>query len=144
MEQDIAIAENYLLLQQLRYDDKFSYRVDTKGEIESFQLPPMLTQPFIENAVKHGVGEMQLGGEINVCYNVEDENIIIEITDNGLGINNDEKSKNNHKSYAISLTKERLDIVGKGSKVVLISPISESGGTKVILTIAKELCLSGF
>ena len=139
MEQDIAIVENYLLLQQLRHEDKFIYKIESSDDISSFQIPPMLTQPFVENAVKHGVGKMKSGGKICIDYKIEDKNIIINIADNGPGLNNNALQDNKHKSHAISLTKQRLAIFGKGCYVKMKSPIYADGtGTEITINITKK------
>lgn len=143
IQQDSNIIKNYLLLQQLRYEDKFNYEITVNGDTENLQIPPMLTQPFIENAVKHGVGEMEIGGIIQVVYNIDNENVVVKITDNGKGINSTVQKDRNHRSYAISLTKQRLDLVGKDCNVEIASPVFENNtGTKVTITIAKQICIN--
>ncbi len=143
-EQDIAIIENYLMLEQLRYQGRFTYKINVKGEIANLQIPPMLTQPFIENAVKHGVGPMEQNGKIDIIYTINSRDIIIEIMDNGSGIKQ-LPDKQDHKSYAILLTRQRLNILGKGCNINVESPINtEQFGTKVTLRLPLQICKNEF
>ena len=74
----------------------------------------MLTQPFIENAIKHGLKNKTDNGLITIRFYWQEKQLIFEVSDNGIGFNNDEKSTGN-KSLAMKITKERLANIAKKS-----------------------------
>jgi len=119
LEDEINACENYLALQQLRFAEKLDYsiEVDNKLDIENIQVPPMLIQPFIENAIDHGIKHLPGKGKVIVTYKKNVEAIIIEVLDNGVGrmeANRILKKKNpNHKSLATKITRERINVYNK-------------------------------
>ena len=78
-------------------------------------IPPMITQPFIENAIIHGVAPKKENGLISINFTLEGEELLCEIIDNGIGIFNSQKGKENlvnvHKSMALNITKKRLKMM---------------------------------
>ena len=102
------MMENYFAIQQLLYNNKFDYTIDIPDELkeEPLLIPPMLTQPFIENAIKHGLKDKITGGRIQVRFYFKSAKLYFEITDNGKGFAQQETD--NHKSLALKITKERL------------------------------------
>jgi tetratricopeptide (TPR) repeat protein len=114
LSEELAMIDNYLVIQQLLYNNKFDFRieVDKTLDTETILLPPMLTQPFIENAIKHGLRNTTTKGFIEICFKFNNNKLLFEITDNGVGFSNDEVISK--KSLAMKITKERLiNISGK-------------------------------
>lgn len=109
LEEEVAMITNYLSIQQLLYNHKFDYEIHVEDEIEadSIFLPPMLTQPYIENAIKHGLSNRNANGMIHVSFLLEDGKLFFEVTDNGKGFDAS-KPTPNHKSLAMTITRERL------------------------------------
>ncbi|MGC4041177.1 MAG: histidine kinase [Flavobacterium sp.] len=108
LAEEVEMTENYLSIQQLLYPDKFTFKIDIEDNIdtENIFLPPMLTQPFIENAIKHGVNTTE-NGRIDIRFYLNDSKLFFEVTDNGKGFDASKKIEN-HKSLAMTITKERL------------------------------------
>ncbi|MGC4041176.1 MAG: histidine kinase [Flavobacterium sp.] len=108
LAEEVEMTENYLSIQQLLYPDKFGFRINIENgvDIENIFLPPMLTQPFIENAIKHGVNTTE-NGQIDIRFYLNDSKLFFEVTDNGKGFDASKKIEN-HKSLAMTITKERL------------------------------------
>jgi sensor histidine kinase YesM len=115
-DDELKMIQNYFVLQQLRYSNKFSFEISTDEaiNIETFGIPPMLCQPFIENAIEHGIKNVGYAGEIKVSFRIDGKLIIVEIADNGIGIDlgKEEKVKK-HNSFAVNATKERLKAIHK-------------------------------
>ncbi|MHC1704756.1 MAG: sensor histidine kinase [Tenuifilaceae bacterium] len=114
IEQEIKTLRLYLDLQALRFEGKFDYtiNVDEDLDIDSTAIPPMLAQPFIENAIEHGIIHLSEKGTISVSFKSAENAIILEVEDNGIGI---EKSKliqlesgKDYKSLATEITFQRL------------------------------------
>ncbi|MFT3794447.1 histidine kinase [Flavobacterium sp.] len=109
LEEEVDMIRNYLMIQQLLYNHKFDFEVSVEEDIdtESTFLPPMLTQPFIENAIKHGLGNKAANGRVEVRFFLDAGKLFFEVTDNGQGFDAT-KVTTNHKSLAMTITKERL------------------------------------
>ncbi len=101
-EEEIELIELYLKLEHARFRDKFDYVINKEEEVDynSLDIPPMLIQPFIENAVWHGLRYKETKGQLTVDITSETDHLKIKITDNGIGR---EKSKalktKNQKQY---------------------------------------------
>lgn len=109
LDEEVAMIGNYLSIQQLLYNHKFDFEIAVEDSIEtdSTFLPPMLTQPFIENAIKHGLGAIDANGRIAVRFYLEAGKLFFEVTDNGKGFDSARPAAN-HKSLAMTITRERL------------------------------------
>ena len=109
LEEEVEMTENYLSIQQLLYSNKFDFKITVEDTIdpESVFLPPMLTQPFIENAIKHGLSNTTQNGKIDIRFYLKETKLYFEVSDNGKGFDAHQKTSN-HKSLAMTITKERL------------------------------------
>lgn len=145
---EIKTLEHYLELQALRFDEKFEFAIEADPEIEreSMTIPPMLTQPFIENAIEHGLTSVAGKGHIVIRYLLNDDLILIEVEDDGIGINKamelQKEGQKSHISLATKISKERLENLNKLEKgkismdIVDLANIDKSQhGTKVTFKI---------
>ncbi len=149
LKKELETLRFYLELQKLRMDDNFTYTIDTTliEDLDDVNIPPMLTQPFIENAIEHGFRGKSTHGHIGIDYKLVGENDLqITVTDNGTGINHIQQVNTDtnifHRLSAIQITKERLVVLNKSKhkKVQFhITDISDEGGigtgTKVVFTV---------
>lgn len=89
MENEIKTVENYLSLQQLRFSSKFDYIIEVDPAInrEMMHIPPMLAQPFVENAIEHGILRKAGKGHLWIKYRMNNGMIDITVEDDGIGIN---------------------------------------------------------
>ena len=116
LKDEVELVKGYLILQKLRFDNIFEFEVlmDDSLNPELHQLPPMLSQPFIENAVEHGMRSKSSGeGKIIVRYYFENLDIVVSIEDNGVGISTDRIDNKPHESMATQITKERIENIKK-------------------------------
>ncbi len=141
LEKEIQILDYYLKLQQLRFSNSFSFEIKIDENLipEQIKIPSMLLQPFIENAVEHGIKNMDFGkGVIFVEINEKDDSLLILVEDNGHGFSNE--IKENHKSYAIKITQERIEniylLTKKKIKFEIQTEVEK--GTKIIFEIPKS------
>ncbi|UPT69978.1 MAG: histidine kinase [Flavobacterium sp. JAD_PAG50586_2] len=109
LAEEIEMTRNYLAIQQLLYDKAFDFKITVENTIdtESVFVPPMLTQPFIENAIKHGLGTKEAGGRVDIAYYPDGNKLLFEVTDNGKGFDT-VRNEGSHKSMATEITRERL------------------------------------
>src|SRR6185437_4749461 len=122
LEKEISTLHHYLTLQKVRFQDKFNFLIDVNPNIdtENIFIPPMMAQPFIENAIVHGIMQKTDGqGLISVKFTIRHHHLSLEIEDNGIGR---EKAKEfgrmekEHLSIATNITQERLTILNRKSK----------------------------
>ncbi len=117
---EAEIIKNYLELEQLRFNHKFDFDIHLADDIEDdLGLPPMLIQPFVENAVLHGMAMKNNKGKIEVTFQLKNSSLLCKIQDDGVGrkVSQEmkEKSVAQHKSMAMDITKKRLKILGLSS-----------------------------
>ncbi len=123
IENELTFLTCYMKLQQLRFPNKFDFtiKVDPLIDIESILIPPMFSQPFVENAIEHGImNKPDENGAISITF-VQKKNIIdMLIRDNGIGresaANNKMLREKKHQSLATKITEERLFILNKQNK----------------------------
>jgi sensor histidine kinase YesM len=149
LEQEVNTIKYYLELQKVRYIEKMDYaiEVDEQLDIENIQVPPMLAQPFIENAIEHGIKHKQTKGLVTIRISGNNDRVILEVEDDGVGREKAQEFLNQknikHRSLATSITKERLKILNKKSRQKIsleIEDLKDSTnrgiGTKVRFEIA--------
>lgn len=145
---EIKSLTYYLELEKLRFDSKFEFAItiDKLLDADFITIPPMLVQPYVENAILHGVINKKDGiGLIEISFIQEKDCIQCVIADNGIGREKAAELKKQsglkHKSRSMSITSERLDIMNrqrKGKASVTIIDLYEGNtpkGTKVIIDI---------
>lgn len=117
LSQEKEILTYYLELQNLQFNSPFVYNIslDVPGGADSILVPPMITQPFVENAVEHGIKSLEEQGRLDIRFKQVNSQVIIEVEDNGVGINTSrlrkEENGRSHESMALKITKERLDVL---------------------------------
>ena len=148
LEEEISTIENYLELQKVRYQDKFEYTIEVEKAInpESVHIPPMLAQPFIENAIEHGFKQKATKGNIHVRLKLIEHKLIYEVEDDGIGREKAQeilqKQNKDHKSLATTITQERIKVLNKKQKhklkleiIDLKNEKGEATGTMVVFKI---------
>ncbi len=144
IEKEIESLETYLKLEKLRFRDDFNYEINTPDRIPNKYIPPMLIQPFIENALKHGLFHKETDRKLDVKISISDT-LTCVIEDNGIGREASRKinqSRNaDHKSYAIGSIKKRLEMMQEKLKTTIgvnYEDLEENGqavGTRVTIRI---------
>ena len=150
LEKEIELLKLYTKLEHFRFQDKFDYRItiDDAIDISQFVIPPMLLQPYIENAVWHGLRYKQTKGflEISVTQ-LNPDTIKITITDDGIGREKSKALKTEHQkkqnSKGMGNIKKRVSILNamyKDKVDVFIDDFQdeEDTGTKVVVTLKKD------
>ena len=147
LEKEIESVEDYLKIEHLRFGDKFNYRVVMNQDIPLSQIKvsPGFIQPFVENAIWHGVrGLSGRKGNIVVTYSWDNEKLICTVEDDGIGRKKAEilKSKIDRKvSRGIHIVTERLNIINKlqnSNYQIIISDLNpeiQETGTRVLIGI---------
>jgi LytS/YehU family sensor histidine kinase len=155
-QQMIPIAEElyalnlYLELEIMRFTDKFDYKIEVDREIDPNydRIPSMLIQPYVENAIIHGLLPKQGHGKIYIHLQKQTNSILCTIEDNGIGRERSNEFKKNrvqqHKSVGMSITQERLDILNSSlnqnlnAQIIDLFENGEPSGTRVQIMIPLE------
>ena len=150
VEQEIQLNFHYLQIQKMRFNKKLNYNIDIEEEILKYRIPKLILQPFVENAVVHGLECLDEEGLIEVIGKREGRYLKFEIKDNGIGLSdkqianifsNDESNQYSSKrigGYAIKNIKERLDLKYQGDFQLDIKSKVGYGTTITILIPADE------
>lgn len=138
----------YLELEKLRFEDELSYYFNVEGKVNSelIKIPIMLIQPYIENALKHGLLHKRDNRILSVSLSQYSSSLVhCIIEDNGVGRKKSEEIKSrlkpNHKSFALNANTQRLDLLNYGKErkigveIIDLMENDEPKGTKMILTI---------
>ncbi len=149
LEKEIELLKLYVQLEHFRFQDKFEYTIDTDPDIkiEEYVIPPMLLQPYVENAVWHGLRYKKEKGLLSIGFKKENsDSISITIADNGIGRKKSKelKTQNQKKqqSKGMGNIKKRIAILNKMYKDkvdVFISDLDDNEeGTQVKLILKKD------
>lgn len=147
LQEELDMLENYLVLEQLRFRGKFTFRIEVSPELdpEDIFLPPMLVQPFVENALLHGMKNKTEGGRISIVFSQKENALVATVTDNGPGFFSDEKnlSETGHKSVGMTLTQRRLDLLAgqPGQEALLRENILAEDGTILGMRVVLQVPL---
>ena len=134
LDDELKILEDYIQMEQLRFG--FMYEIKTGENINTsnIEVPAMLLQPFVENAVKHGVSALNRDGKIRILASRVQNDLILQVEDNGTGFS--EESINGN-SKGIKLVKERIALLNQsfGNETIELKINSGESGTTVILKL---------
>ncbi|MGP8308642.1 sensor histidine kinase [Vibrio sp. YIC-376] len=136
IENEIALIDAYLAIQQIRLGDRLSYSIEVEEGLGQIELPPMMLQPLVENAIIHGIEPKREGGEVNLRIKCEHQLLQVEVRDSGVGLNH--VSQHCGSGIGLSNLKQRVDALYSGKGLVLISEPVE-GGVSVRLSWPIEL-----
>ena len=89
---EIAHVEAYLIIQEMRYRDKFSYHIDIDSCLYQYETLKITLQPLVENAIYHGIKEVDYKGRIDITGHLEDDEIVLRVKDNGRGMDEETKA----------------------------------------------------
>ena len=145
-EAEIEMLRYYMDMEKMRFDNHFSYdiKIDPLIDTESLKIPPMIIQPYVENAIIHGFEHLKKDGEIDIIFTLEDNILQCEIIDNGINMS-ETKTENikikNQQSLGLLITKERLSLLKDTSAEDLMIRVDNNReeGTHVFLEIPFKL-----
>jgi hypothetical protein len=143
IEEEIELLKTYLELEKLRFKADFEFTINTNNA-EDIKVPPMLIQPFVENAIKHGLLHKDGLKKLDISFKMNNT-LHCTVKDNGVGRKKAQEIKarqqKNHQSFSVNATKIRFDIMKnhyKQSLGVFYTDLEENGeaiGTKVVINM---------
>ena len=115
LAQEISMIEAYLHIQKIRMDERLNYEIDVPDNIRQYSFPPMLLQPLVENAIKHGLEPKVEGGEIVIRATEENNILTIKVADTGLGFSDFDKA-----GVGIANVRKRLGLLfGEKGRLII-------------------------
>lgn len=137
LEEEFETLKQYLDLAQFTHENCFTYRFETGENLLEFEVPPLILQPFVENAILHGLIPKG-GGEILVSAYRRDDLLLLTVEDNGVGMASEAaESPVGHRSTGLEVTRERLSLFAgnNNDRASIEIETREGGGTRVILRL---------
>ena len=135
LAEEVKLLNNYLELEKLRFKGRFTYeiRIDETLDVFEVQIPPLLVQPYVENAVQHGISGKDNGGKVSVFFEKKANCLEVSIQDNGTGLIGERDQGENakaHKPFGMSITRNRLELLSgnKENEAVHIQTLYDEGG----------------
>ena len=154
LTKELEALDLYIKVEQLRFENAFEYQMNLAKEVEAdyIKIPPLLIQPYIENAIWHGLLHLDKKGKLCIDIEVNKEDLKITIEDNGIGRAKSMEMQQNRKSHkeslGMKLTKDRMLISESLHNMKITSHITDlfsngkPSGTKVVLNISKNITTS--
>ena len=153
LEEEIERLQLYMKLEKLRFGDKLTCSLHGLDELQEYDIsiPPMLLQPYVENAIIHGILPKEEGGHISISLRAIGKHFEIEICDNGIGLKAAAgRRREGHESLALKMNQERLSILstlsGSSYSIAIIDRSEEAvpaEGTLVRLFLPMEAVIEG-
>ena len=147
VREEIEHAKNYLIIQKIRYKNKFKFEIITQEEVLEYKTTKLILQPLIENSIYHGIEYMVDEGFIRISVSITNGKLLYEVSDNGLGID-PEKLKHlleyrvktdSGSGVGVKNVHERIQIrYGMGYGLEIQSEIEEGTTIKIWLPLIKE------
>ncbi|MEM6802229.1 MAG: histidine kinase, partial [Bacteroidota bacterium] len=149
LEDELKVVDLYCELEALRFRFEYQIEVDPQIDAQLTDIPSMLIQPYVENAVRHGIAMQASQGFIGVFIRKETDHIEIEILDNGIGIRKHQKEMAPHlekSGFGLRLSEERIEKINERYGMKIEWEIQdrrddlEAGhGTRVLLKLPQEI-----
>lgn len=151
LEEEITSLQLYLEIEEIRFDYNFCFEIicDQQLNTNSIEIIPMIIQPFVENAIIHGVRPKKKNGKITLSFLQEGDDLLVWVDDNGIGREESERRKSlntaSHQSLGLTVAYERLESLNKvynqNATIEIIdkkdNQTNESLGTKVVIRFPK-------
>ncbi|HPA93701.1 MAG TPA: histidine kinase [Petrotogaceae bacterium] len=136
VSEEIELIKSYLEIEKIRMGIRLNYELNIDPNILTLKIPPLIIEPIVENSVIHGIGPKPEGGKITVTIEKKENNVIISVSDTGVGI----KENNLKQGYGTSSVKERLGILYKNKFTFEIKnhSMNDSGTDVTIIIPYKE------
>jgi two-component system LytT family sensor kinase len=132
LNRELEFVNCYLDIEKVRFEERMNVILDIAPETLDAQVPHLLLQPLVDNAVKHGISKLRAGGEIRMTAKAEDGELLLEIRDNGPGLKN--LATHRTDGLGLRITRERLEsLYGPNQSLELLSPTD--GGVMVRVRI---------
>lgn len=130
--QELKLIESYLDIERARFEERLRVEIDVPKELENLQVPALILQPLVENAIKHGISENKAGGEVRISARLEDDILTLTVSDTGPGLKPGKAKKGG--GVGLKNIRERLSSYYNENAALEIN--SEGSGTRAEIKLA--------
>lgn len=146
LAREIELLTMYIEFEKLQYGDRFTHEIVIAGKLnpEGYQVPPLILQPYVENAIKHGLLYAEKPGHLCIRFEtIDEEELICTIEDNGVGRQRarelQQSSLKKYRSRGTELTKRRVELLNQlGYAISIATADRPTGGTSVTIRIGYQ------
>jgi two-component system LytT family sensor kinase len=137
LSQEKTLLDDYLQMEQLRFGFKYEIKSSENLDLDNIEIPGMLLQPFVENAVKHGISQRASDEQITITFTKQANDLVLIVTDNGNGFDTEKKST----GLGLPLSTSRIELLNsiyKENRFILNIEATPTG-TKISLALTEWL-----
>ena len=137
LSQEKTLLDDYLQMEQLRFGFKYEINHSENLDLDNIEIPSMLLQPFVENAVKHGISQKATAGKIMIEFIKQANDLVLTVVDNGNGFDTEKK----YSGLGLQLSDSRIALLNSIYKEnhFTLAIQSTTNGTKISLTLTDWL-----
>lgn len=138
LKEELQFVRKYLTIQQYRFKERLSFTIEADPALDEVRIPPLIIQPFVENAMIHGLEPKVEGGKVSITATRKGRTVMLTVEDSGVGIDLEwfkKSPKKEREHIGIKNITDRLQLYYKRKASVEVERISEAGGTRVTLTL---------
>lgn len=140
VEEEIRHVSNYLYIQEIRYKSKLKYRIETDPATLNVEIPKLILQPLVENAIYHGIKKKRGGGTVLIESERKENQIRLTVRDDGAGMDKEQLERlrarlgeeDGQKSFGLYYVKERIRLYYGSDYSIAVSSAPEEGTTVTI------------
>lgn len=133
---ELDMVREYLAIEEARFPDRLRYTIDASPDAQATPVPPLILQPLVENAIRHGVSRVSTAGRVAVQASIEDGALRLVVWDDGPGIGNGDGSRGS--GTGLRNTRERLAELYGDAAVLRVERVAE-GGTRATVIIPRAV-----
>jgi len=132
LEEEVRFVTSYLQIEKARFEGRLSYLIDLEQQTKPVRIPPMILQPLVENAVRHGIASRIEGGVVRISATSSDGRLVLVVEDSGSGMKNGENS--DRQGIGLTNVRDRLKHIYRDDATLQLNAL-EPIGTRVTLTL---------
>ncbi len=141
VQQEFDLLRHYLELLKIRMGDRLQFELDLADELSSEPLAPMLLQPIVENAIKHGLEPKVEGGMVRVSARRDGAQMVLTVADNGLGFSDHADSSG--EGVGLSNLRERIAVLYDGQATLTVADMTPGTGITISVPLSRSAPSAG-
>ena len=130
LENEMLLVSNYLQLEKIRFEERLEYAIEMCESCEKINVPPLMIQTLVENAIKHGISKLPKGGKVSIIFKKNDDNLLVKIINPGQLEKSEESG-----GIGLNNTKERLKLLYSDKASININQFGNEIVTDLIIPI---------
>jgi two-component system, LytTR family, sensor kinase len=129
LQEELDLIGSYLDIERARFEERLRVTIDVPEKLRNLKVPPLIIQPLVENAIKHGITPSRSGGEVSIKAQLDQSVLNIVVKDSGIGVGEIELARNRRRGLGLTNIEERLQWYGGQSASLRITSQPGEGTT---------------